>query len=288
MFIIDLLLQNGGNMQNNINVDDPIKILLDKKTFQTLKDDALFFGFASEHQLSKKVLFLSFQTFQRQYESKKESLNNTLRNVIYDDDVRSKAIHSSLKVILHSIDTTQQNDSKSNITLRFNKTDKEIFMPILDYYTSSGIIDLITLSQYLRTFLHQYARLSRIERELIIFKKNYDSIQKILKKKLQINLQTKDNTIITIKPYKFIYFGDECHFLIGDHVSSEHTFGIRLSKILDISHHGDIKFKDISDHTKALVKTYEESNFKYKELSNGLDTDDVLYKLISLQKEANI
>jgi hypothetical protein len=37
-----------------------------------------------------------------------------------------------------------------------------------------------------------------------------------------------------------------------------------------------------------LVKTYEESNFKYKELSNGLDKDDVLYKLISLQKEANI
>jgi hypothetical protein len=275
-------------MQNDYKLSGPIKILLDVKTYQTLKDDALFLGFESEHQLSKKIIFDSFKNFQKELIHKKETLFHALRNELYDDTKTKIAVNQSLKILFNSVDTDRGKNSKSSITLRMNKGDQADFLSIIDFHHVSGLDETITLTQYLRTFLIQYARLSRIERELIIYKNQYQSILKAIKKKFQINLQTKAQKIITIKPYQFIYFGDECHFLIGDTIETNQTFSIRLSRILDISHHDDIQFDKISEDTIALVKTYENGQFQYSELSSGLDTDNVLHTLIQYQKRASL
>jgi hypothetical protein len=275
-------------MQNDYKLSGPIKILLDVKTYQTLKDDSLFLGFESEHQLSKKIIFDSFKNFQKELIHKKETLFHALRNELYDDTKTKIAVNQSLKILFNSVDTDRGKNSKSSITLRMNKGDQADYLNIIDFHRSSGLDETITLTQYLRTFLIQYARLSRIERELIIYKNQYQSILKAIKKKFQINLQTKAQKIITIKPYQFIYFGDECHFLIGDTIETNQTFSIRLSRILDISHHDDIQFDKISEDTIALVKTYENGQFQYSALSSGLDIDNVLHTLIQYQKRASL
>ena len=275
-------------MQVNYEIANPVKIKLDKKTYQTLVDDALFFGYPSHHQLGKKVIFDSFETFHKDYKLKKDTLFKKLRNVIYDDEKTTIVVNESLKFLLNSLDVTKQSNATESISLRFNNSDQGQLLKLQDYYKHSDLYNIVSMSQYLRTFLYQYARLSRIERELLIFKDQYESIKKILKKNIQINIHTKDNRIVAIKPYQFIYFGDECHFLVGDQVETSKTFSIKLSNILGISHDDNITFDEISGETKALVTAYENNNFHYQQLSMSLDKDDILYRLLKLQKKANI
>jgi hypothetical protein len=253
----------------------------------TLNDDALFFNLGSVHQFSKIVILKSYMNFLDDIIKKRNKLIKVLSDVVVDKKRSSIAVQETLKAYLDFENTSEKKDKKTSITLRINRNEKADFIDMLSYYQKAIPDNSTGLTTVIRILLYQYTKHSRIEREMILFGSQYGKIKRAIKEKYQISIVTQDNKVITMKPYKLILFGDECQFLVGDKVSSNDTISIRLSRIIDISHHDYIHFESITDETVKMVENYESNSFQYDLLGKHLDDENVLSTLIMLQKRKN-
>ncbi len=263
---------------------DPIKVSLDSKTFQTLTDDALFFNLGSVHQFSKTVILKSYIYFLNDLVKKRNKLNKVLSDIVIDKRTTSMAVQETLKIYLDFEDTKEKKNRMTSITLRINRNEKKDFIDMYGYYQKAIPDNITGFTTVIRILLYQYAKHSRIERELILFGSQHKKIEQAIKEKYQISIVTQENQVIAMNPYKLIFFGDECRFLVGERVNSSDTLSIRLSRIIDLSHHDYNHFESITDQTVKMVENYESNSFQYDLLGKHLDEENILPTLIMLQK----
>ncbi|MCV2231233.1 hypothetical protein N7548_00135 [Acholeplasma manati] len=269
-------------MQETLFVD-PIKVPLDIKTSQTLKEDADFFHIGSVHQFSKLVIKKSYKYFLSRLADKDKKLKKELKKIIFDERVLDEVLKVSKKVYLSFEDTPEIKHKKESITLRINQDEILEFSSIFRIFKSAGLEDVNGFTAFLRILLYQYTRLSRIERERMLFSSQYDTIKNAIDKKAILHLQLRDQGLLSIHPYKIIRFGDECHFLIGDGHLTMDTLSIRLSRIVQLSLDDSQLFESMSSNTTDLVHQFESSSFQYSSLGSQLDSNQILETLLLLQ-----
>lgn len=263
---------------------DPIKVPLDTKTGQTLKEDAEFFQLGSIHQFSKFVIKKSYKSFLKTLAEKQKKLKKELSLFLKDSDLLEQTLQASKRVFLSFEDTKEIKSKKDGITLRINQDELFEFSTMYREYVSTGIEQVHGFSSFLRILLFQYTRLSRIEREQLLFETSYDAILNAIRNNVILHLQLRDQTLMFVLPYKIVRFGDECHFLVGDDTVINETVSIRLSRIVHLStdvHNSNLK---VRHQTMDLVAKYEQSSFQYSAMGNQLDDNQILESLLFLQE----
>ena len=135
----------------------------------------------------------------------------------------------------------------------------------------------------LRHLIIQYTKLSRSEREIVLFDNQIAIIKEAIKKAKVIQIHLVNNNIIKFNPYEIINpLDDEGNYLFGEVENSADAIAIHTIKHIVILN----ETAEIKDESKTLLKKLKNLKFNYDKLSEYASSN-ILNKVIQIQKRTN-
>lgn len=145
--------------------------------------------------------------------------------------------------------------------------------PIIDYierYCLAGR----TLSEYFRSMFASYAALPQDQRELIIFKQQYEAVTRAIKEKKRVFITTRwgVNQKIDCAPYDVATSKEELHCYVL--VASKSCSPIRLSRIVSVT-----QLAIDAEFTQKQIETFEKMKTYGPQFIYGQNDGEVLVEL---------
>ena len=201
-------------------------LLKDMERFEFFKKDGTF----NKNEFYNTLIMNYYEQYQEQQADFFTHIKKAIKNNIDNSEILSNDVASKILEYI-DIKTNKLDNQKSEITLSIKPTKKtsDIFDFIQNYCISN-----ITLSSYFRNMISSYTLLPQDKREKIIFKNNFDLINKAIKedKKIYFTTINKDSPHIA-SPYSICNSKEELfNYLLADYNTYPFSFRIgRLKKL---------------------------------------------------------
>lgn len=200
-------------------------ILKDTENFIFLKDD---------NKINKNAFINTLIiNYYEEFSNNERSFNGDLLKILkdVDEDIKDEVFDNIIKIISKK-NKQNEKDSKT-VTISFKPT--KMSNKAIEYINNI-LITNESISSYYRKLLTSYAHKPQNERELIIFKENYDLLNKSIKDNLKVCVSLKNGVMYKdLSVYKIVSSKDELfnYVLLVDNNNAQHT--LRLAKIQNVS-----------------------------------------------------
>lgn len=216
-------------------MEEKIKISISSFTNDILLKDAENFIFYKDDKKINKNLFLNtlIVNYYEEFSNNEREFNDNLLKVLdkVDKKFKDQLFENIIKVISKK-NNQNEKDSKT-VTISFKPT--KMSNKAVEYINNI-LINNESISSYYRKLFSSYAHKPQNERELVIFKENYEILNKAIKDKLKVCISLKNGVIYKdLSIYKIASSKDELfnYVLFVDNNMAQHT--LRLAKINNIS-----------------------------------------------------
>lgn len=187
-------------------MEEKINLYLDKDLFQNLENDMFSFGFYNEKHEPLRNKFINtvivnyFELYERKLNAKVKEINTLLDGYLPKNaDIDTKKLINGIKELLNNADESQTKNKKYSFALKPTKYSSSTINAINNHYLKTN-----TLSGYIRELLLSYSKLSRVEREAIVFKDNVEIIKKAIKENKKLLITTRSSNTYPVSPYKLM------------------------------------------------------------------------------------
>ena len=199
-----------------------------------LKDSENFIFFKDENKINKNAFINTLIiNYYEEFSNNERSFNGDLLKILkdVDEDIKDEVFDNIIKIISKK-NKQNEKDSKT-VTISFKPT--KMSNKAIEYINNI-LITNESISSYYRKLLTSYAHKPQNERELIIFKENYDLLNKSIKDNLKVCVSLKNGVMYKdLSVYKIVSSKDELfnYVLFVDSNNAQHT--LRLAKIQNVS-----------------------------------------------------
>ena len=218
---------------------DKIKINVTKRTADILEKDAEGFEFfkadgrtCNKNALLTRLVVNYHEQFRKQENEQREYLRRTIGAAAYI----SKA---DLETLCRTISAHTQKKKAAPLAERFectvNLKPTRESQPVIDFI-EQYLLEGSTLSEYFRNLFSSYAALPQDEREKIVFRPQYEALERAIaaKKKVFLTTQRTREKGYELSPYRIAASKEELHcYLLA--ARGNECVPIRLSRILSVT-----------------------------------------------------
>ena len=258
-----------------------LQILFDRTTLQSLENDLGFYGFKFFNDMANTIIVNYYQSYFDTSKILLERIKPLLTEHLNNPQMLLSLEQQLLSIIIERDDTKELKTIKKKIHIS-HKYESEF--DTLQLMMDSLFGNTLALSTLLRMMLVTFSKLTRTEKEKILFKDTLESIEKLIKKQVLIKVKTKQNELIELLPYDiFDPFDHDVLFLVGELKSNQlRTF--RISSIKNV-----ISTYEKMDKSTKNVEYYENVKKMKFDLSNltsfiDLDSKNILPKIVQLKQ----
>ncbi len=228
-------------------MDEKIKISLPKSVLTTLKNDCKNFNILKTDGSQNFNAFINtlIVNYYEDFSANEESLHDDIKKTLeiipsrYKDTVFTDIIKIIAKKNVSVID-----DDSTTFSFKPTKTSQKAVTFIQNVLLKSE-----SLSSYYRRMFISYVSKTQPQRELIIFRENYNLLQKAIKKGVQVCIVTKGDSIKNTSVYGVFSAKEELYNYVLS-TDGQTLFTIRLANIKDVSVLSDKS--EIADEIKAI------------------------------------
>lgn len=217
---------------------DKIKINVTKRTADILEKDAEGFEFfkadgrtCNKNALLTRLVVNYHEQFRKQENEQREYLRRTIGAAAYI----SKA---DLETLCRTISAHTQKKKAAPLAERFectvNLKPTRESQPVIDFI-EQYLLEGSTLSEYFRNLFSSYAALPQDEREKIVFRPQYEALERAIreKKKVFVTTQRSRERGTELSPYRIAASKEELHcYLLAAQGGA--CFPMRLSRIVSV------------------------------------------------------
>lgn len=218
-------------------MEEKINLYLTEEMYKLLTNDMEAFGFVDAKNKPKRNNFINtvIVNYFEEYEDKLNKNINDVTKLITDYLPKEKNIDyaslaNNLKDLLNKNNSSKQKDKKICFALKPTKFSSNAINSINNYY-----LKFDSLSGYIRSLLYSYTTLSRVERELIVFKSSMAEINKAIKNNKKLLLTTKKNkNTYPVCPYKMMQDKTGMYNYLLTYGSDGLPYSFRLQNIINL------------------------------------------------------
>lgn len=234
---------------------EKIKVNLSYNVYHLLLKDIESFQFYKNNNEGNMNLFINTIVFQMM--AKKRKRDDEIYQELKQLDLNNQDQLLKITTIIQSLINNQYEDHSNRfkgyyISFRPSKKFEDLYN-----YIEENELNNLSLSQFFRNLLNEYAALPQDEREHIIFYDTYLKIQSAIHNKNYICF--KDRNIKDFIPYKIVKTSDELYnYVIGAfkrnnhfHYFSLHLF--KCSNIVKMNQHFELTEVEISQFESILI-----------------------------------
>lgn len=240
-------------------MEEKIKISLPSFTKDILLKDCENFNFFKDEHTINKNLFINtlIVNYFESFSNDEKSFHEDLTNVLLDnmDVYNSEVLDQIIKVLEKRNSKKKKDDTTVSLSFKPTKLSNKTIE-----YINSILINNESISSYYRRLLNSYVHKPMNERELIIFKDNYETLTTSINESLRVciflnnGVLYKDFSVYAVAPSKDELF----NYVIG--VDSHNTlFTIRLNKINNVT---------LTNKKREITK--EDQDILKKQLKKGV------------------
>ncbi len=278
-------------MRRNIdNFPEVIRVLLDTKTFQTLHKDMDLFEINKIGTFVNRIIV----NFYPKYERSSLSLIR-IKNVIKEkaniSETNAKAIAQSIFDEL-GIKSYPKTTSEKAISIRPNVESKKIFTL---HTTTLDENNTFSVGVLIKNMLLQYAKLSRVEREIIVFRKEIEVIEGAIQSRSKLMLEFNSNLFIFHPTSILELLDDYGNYLLGYNEKTKKDEILLIRKITQMYPNGDHfipskKIKKISEiYRNKVVPFLSENEISVlKILLNKKNLEPLYHFLTEYEKNSHV
>lgn len=249
-------------------MEEKIKISLKESILSTLKKDCANFGFIKKSNELNKNAFINtlivnyYESFSNNEESFKNDVFEVLKSIKKKDDIFDEIF----KIINKKEYPLDKNEKTLSLSFKPTKSSQKAIE-----YISNMLIHNESISSYYRRLFTSYSHKPQNEREIIMFKENYDILTKSIKKNLKVCLTLKSGEILKdVSVYCVSHSNEELfNYVLLEHDKGK-TFTIRLSKIKNISI--ITKERTFTENSVAIFEKQIKYGIQYTILENENST----------------
>lgn len=219
-------------------MNNKIKVNLSEQTYNILLKDIESFEFFKDNsrQLNKNSFFTQlivnyYEIYQESQKHLLDYLNETISHSIKVDENKLSDLCNEIVGHLNKM-TNSNKKERFNHTISIKPTKESIYA--IDYI-ESYLLKGAALSEYFRNLFTSYTALPQDQREIIIFKRQHDTLQKAIKDKKKIFFTTKSGgrNMHESSPYAIANSKEELfNYLLT--VYNNNTYTYRLSRIKNV------------------------------------------------------
>ena len=259
-------------------MEEKINLYLTKNIYQLLENDMESFGFIDSNNKPLRNSFINtvIVNYFEEYETKLNKNIEDVSELISKHLPKSEKIDytlltSQLKDVLNKNNTSKQKEKKICFALKPTKYSSKAISSINNFY-----LKFDSLSGYLRNLLFSYTTLSRVERELIVFKPSLLEINKAIKedKKLLVTMKKSRNTY-AVCPYKMMQDKTGIHNYLLVYGSDNHPYSFRLQNMINLHCTNEKQDKIPKEIVSQLEKAYVD---KTSFINKNTKSDDIIVK----------
>ena len=168
-------------------MQEKIKIYLPNDIYQIILKDMELFEFYKKGGSLNRNEFLNklITNYYEIYSLNNEKVLESIKQKLFNSDMDENAVEDMALSILYSLDFNhlELNHKRNNVTISMKPTKDTSF--IFDYI-SDNLLNGTTLSGYLRSLISSYVHMPQDKRERILFKDNYELIDKAIQNNKKI------------------------------------------------------------------------------------------------------
>lgn len=231
-------------------MEEKIKISIPNSTNNILIKDAENFGFYKDETTINKNNFINtlITNYYEDFSNDEKELHNDLRKVLNDISAKYKEelFENIIKIFSKKNKKYEINNKTISLSFKPTKSSTKIIN-----YINNILISNESISSYYRRLFISYSHKPVNERELIIFKENYQTLNNAIKNKLKVCIFLKNESIFKdISIYAVASSRDELYnYVLGTDIN-EKLYTIRLAKITNITL--TTKKSEIPNNIKAI------------------------------------
>lgn len=256
---------------------EEIQIRIDNKTYQILYGDYLYFNKRSVNALINDIIKQYNVDFQKKQIKKYQDIQSILKtskSAISDID--------SLTSLILTLDLKEGNETlgkkikpiKIHINYRYEQYFINLEQVLYKYNNNIGFAEII------RYLIIQYTKLSRSEREAILYQENIDNIKQAIKQNNTTKMHLTSGEVIIFNPHEIINpLDDEGNYIFGEEDQNAQAIALHTIKHITILD----KKQNISSASLEILKQLKNLKFNYQKLSQ-FASKDIIQKVIQLQK----
>ena len=209
-------------------------LMKDMELFEFYKKD----GTLNRNDFYNTLIVNYYETYQRH----NEVLFTKIRKVLAEDVPKREVEDLSYRILQLSEDSSERLDSGRKdvtISIKPTKNSSSIFRFIED-----TLIKNSTLSRYFRDLFASYSLLPQDKRERIIFKENFEALEKAIARHRKVYFQTAANeTAHVASPYVIADSKEELfNYLLCEYRNTPYSFRIsRMKKVIVLEEASSIK-----------------------------------------------
>lgn len=270
-------------------MEEKIKIHLTKQVYDIIiKDCESFEFFKTNGDLNKNAFLVKLiNNYYSSYQEKENVLISLIEKELKDLVKDYKYITTNLVNKINKIEATSNKEKFSNI-LSFKPTkESQMALSYIEKYLLNGT----GISEFFRNMLTSYSTLPQDQREKIIFKTQYETLQKAIKNNKKVFFTTKmgRGSNHESSPFSITTSKEELHcYLLTKYNDSCRTYRLnRIEEVTIINEDRDFneldleKFNKIITHGPQFVYEDDEENTIIVKLS---EKGKQLYKSIYIHR----
>lgn len=262
-------------------MDGKIKISLPKNTLTLLKKDCEDFKFLKENGSPNMNAFINtlILNFYESFSASEESLYEKIRAAIFavPNMYKEKAFSDLVKIFSNRNDVSE--NKTDTVTLSFKPTKLSEKAVI---YIEHILLKSESISSFYRRMFISYSKKTKNEREKVIYKENYEILQKAISKNLSvcITIKSKDTVFDSCSIHSISASQDELfNYVLFVYKNQNHTIRLANIKLIALQHEKSI----IPDKNMILFNRQVECSVQYP--MNNSDNELIKVKLTEKGKE---
>lgn len=258
-------------------MDGKIKISLSKSTLNVLKKDCTDFKIVKENGQPNMNAFINtlIMNFYEMFSASEETLHEDIKNAlsIVPDYYKEKIFHNVVKVFAKKSEYTDGKKDSTTFSFKPTKISEKALL-----YVDHVLLQSESLSSFYRRMFLSYTQKTKNEREKIIHKKNFELLQKAIKKSVQVCIQLQSGVVMnSLSVYSISPAKDELFNYVLAY-DTNHNTTIRLASIKTVS------LLPVSSHIPQDNKTLFERQIACAAQYPMYNTDNELIKVQLTEK----
>ena len=219
-------------------MDEKIKISLPKTTLNLLKKDCEDFKILKENGSPNMNAFINtlILNFYEAFSASEESLHDEIQKAIFaiPNLYKEKAFNDLVKIFSKRNDINENKSDTATLSFKPTKFSEKAII-----YIEHILLKSESLSSFYRRMFISYSKKTKNEREKIIYKENYELLQKAISKNLKvcITLKNKDTIFNNCAIHSISASKDELfNYVLFYYKKQNHTIRLASIKIVALQH----------------------------------------------------
>lgn len=215
-------------------MEEKIKIMVPKETYDLLINDCRNFDFFKNNgELNKNLFFNTIViNYYKSFTANEEIIKNDILDIL--NEFYDSQQNECLELLLNVITKNRIQDVKKKTEIINLKPTKLSEKAINDI--QNNFINQSSISSFYRKLFNSYTQIPQNNRELIIYKENYDLILESIKKERKVCITLKNNEVINDASIYAIQPSKEEHYnYVLFTNKNDKPLTIRLNKIKFVS-----------------------------------------------------